>query len=91
MSRRISNKRIKEIEATPIVYDKDSPELSEAELEKFRPVREIHPEWFRISPKKKRISILIDVDIIETLKSEGRGYQTRINSILREAVFRNHD
>ena len=46
MSRRISNKRIKEIEATPIVYDKDSPELSEAELEKFRPVREIHPEWF---------------------------------------------
>ena len=47
----------------------------------------MHPEWFDVVPKKKRISILIDVDILETLKSEGRGYQTRINSILREAVF----
>ena len=49
--------------------------------------REIHPEWFNITPKKKRISILIDIDVLETLKSEGKGYQTRINSILREAVL----
>ena len=87
MSRRLSDKRIREIEAAPIIYDDDSPQLSEEELQKFRPAREMHPEWFDVVPKKKRISILIDVDIIETLKSEGRGYQTRINSILREAVF----
>ena len=89
MSRRLSDKRIREIEAAPIIYDDDSPQLSEEELQKFRPAREMHPEWFDVVPKKKRISILIDVDILvlETLKSEGRGYQTRINSILREAVF----
>ncbi len=87
MSKRLPDKRIREIEATPIVYDDDSPELSDAELAGFRPAMEIHPEWFMVTPRKKRISILIDVDIIETLKSEGRGYQTRINSILREAIF----
>ena len=87
MSKGLSDKRINEIEATPIVYDEDSPKLSDEELSRFRPAMEIHPEWFMVTPKKKRISILIDVDIIETLKSEGRGYQTRINTILREAVF----
>ena len=87
MSKGLSDKRISEIEATPIVYDEDSPKLSDEELSRFRSAMEIHPEWFMVTPKKKRISILIDVDIIETLKSEGRGYQTRINTILREAVF----
>ena len=87
MPKRISDKRIREIENSPIIYDEDSPRLSKEQLEQFRPAREIHPEWFNITPKKKRISILIDIDVLETLKSEGKGYQTRINSILRETVF----
>ena len=44
MSKRLSDKRIREIEAAPIVYDDDSPELSDAELDGFRPAKEIHPE-----------------------------------------------
>jgi len=35
---------------------------------------------------KKTISIKIDADILEAFKSTGRGYQTKINQILREAV-----
>ena len=29
----------------------------------------------------------IDKDILEALKAEGKGYQTRINKILRDAVL----
>jgi len=34
-------------------------------------------------PVKKQLTIRIDADVVEWLKSDGRGYQTRINRILR--------
>lgn len=37
-------------------------------------------------PVKKAISLRIDADVLAWLKSMGDGYQTRINSILREAM-----
>ena len=39
-----------------------------------------------VTPVKKTISIKIDADILTVLQSLGKGYQTRINSILREAI-----
>lgn len=35
------------------------------------------------SVRKKRISIMLDPDVIETLKFDGKGWQTRVNQILR--------
>lgn len=43
--------------------------------------------WYRTVPVKQQISIKIDNDILEALKAEGKGYQTRINKILRDAVL----
>ncbi|GHV46517.1 hypothetical protein AGMMS49546_34670 [Spirochaetia bacterium] len=37
-------------------------------------------------PIKKDIHIKIDADILAWLKSSGKGYQTRINAILRNAM-----
>jgi uncharacterized protein (DUF4415 family) len=37
-------------------------------------------------PIKKTINVRIDADILEWLKRGGRGYQTRMNAILREAM-----
>jgi len=34
-------------------------------------------------PQKKQLTIRLDADILEWLKGHGRGYQTRINRILR--------
>ena len=34
-------------------------------------------------PVKKQLTIRIDADVLEWLKGHGRGYQTRINRILR--------
>lgn len=34
-------------------------------------------------PKKERITVLVDADVLEWFKQQGRGYQTRINQVLR--------
>lgn len=39
-------------------------------------------------PVKTHTSVRIDSDIMAWLKSQGKGYQTRMNAILREAMIR---
>lgn len=47
-------------------------------------------EWFETatlvnpSAEKERISIRLDKDILEFFRAGGRGYQSRINKVLRE-------
>jgi uncharacterized protein (DUF4415 family) len=36
-----------------------------------------------IPPKKKAISIRVDEDVLDYFKSQGDGYQRRINAVLR--------
>jgi uncharacterized protein (DUF4415 family) len=38
-------------------------------------------------PIKKSLTIRIDADILAWLKGQGRGYQTRINGLLRNAMY----
>ena len=47
---------------------------------------ETKPEarWNR--PRKQRISLRVDREVVDWFKSTGRGYQTRINRILREVM-----
>jgi uncharacterized protein (DUF4415 family) len=39
-------------------------------------------------PVKRQLTVRIDADVIHWLKSEGKGYQSRLNSILRNAMLR---
>lgn len=39
-------------------------------------------------PVKESTTVRIDRDVLRWLRSQGRGYQTRINAILREAMLR---
>lgn len=41
--------------------------------------------WNR--PRKRRISLRVDVEVVDWLKSNGPGYQTRINRILRRVMM----
>jgi len=34
-------------------------------------------------PVKKQLTVRIDADVVEWLKSQGKGYQSRLNAILR--------
>src|ERR1700674_2581997 len=38
-------------------------------------------------PKKKPVTMRLDTDIIAWLKSDGRGYQTKANGLLRHAML----
>jgi uncharacterized protein (DUF4415 family) len=38
-------------------------------------------------PMKTHASVRIDSDVMAWLKSQGRGYQTRLNAILRDAML----
>lgn len=43
-------------------------------------------------PVKTSTTVRLDSDVLVWLKSQGKGYQTRINTILREAMLRSlHD
>ena len=39
-------------------------------------------------PTKQVTTIRIDADVMQWLKSQGKGYQTRMNKILREAMLK---
>ena len=39
-------------------------------------------------PKKQSTTVRVDSDVLLWLKSKGKGYQTRINRILREAMLK---
>ena len=74
----------------------DSPELSEEMIRSMRPASETHPDfvaaWQRTrgkqkAPTKQQITIRLDRDVIEHFKKGGRGWQTRLNKVLRDAVL----
>jgi uncharacterized protein (DUF4415 family) len=39
-------------------------------------------------PIKRPVTMRLDADVVEWLKREGRGYQTKANAILRQAMVR---
>lgn len=58
----------------------------------FSEIPEITPEMFARGivrrglqpiPPKKQLTLRMDSDVIEWFKKQGRGYQTKINSLLR--------
>ncbi|MDK9603717.1 BrnA antitoxin family protein [Lelliottia wanjuensis] len=52
-------------------------------------VEAVRGEFYR--PLKTQASVRIDADVMEWLKRPGKGYQTRLNAILREAMLRDQN
>ena len=73
--------------------DLDSPTLTKEQLAEFKLLKEsnpelyaqLHPEWYKI--KKTDIHIKIDNDVLNWFKSQGKGYQTKMNAVLRKHAF----
>ncbi|OLF71436.1 3-oxoacyl-ACP synthase [Maricaulis sp. W15] len=75
----VSEARIAEIENMPdedIDYS-DIPELDEAWFARAE---------FRMPVTKKQVTLRLDDDIIAFFKESGKGYQTRMNAVLRAFV-----
>jgi len=41
-------------------------------------------------PIKQQLTVRIDADVLDRLKSQGKGYQSRLNDILRAAIGARH-
>ncbi len=39
-------------------------------------------------PTKQKLTVRIDTDVLAWLKSQGKGYQSRLNTILRSAMLK---
>lgn len=39
-------------------------------------------------PVKQQLTVRIDADVVEWLKGQGKGYQSRLNTILRSAMLK---
>ena len=81
----LTEEEIRRIESLPCTYDEDNPPLNDEQLSRSRPAILSHPEWFR--PKKTDVHLKIDVDVLEAFKAQGKGYQTRMNEVLRNYIF----
>jgi len=80
--RKLSKEQKRDIAALAAIRDEDidltdMPEVvdwSKAEMGKF------------YRPPKKAVTMRSDADVLEWLKGYGRGYQTRVNFLLRHAM-----
>ncbi len=78
-----------------IASDPDSPEATDEELSQARPFAEMFPELMdsirrsRGRPvaetRKQQISLRLDPDVIAKFKATGKGWQARVNEILKQA------
>ncbi len=74
--RQLTPAEARRLDAMPIDYS-DIPELGDEFFTKAT------VPW---PPVKHQLTIRLDADVLEWLKANGRGYQTRINRILRAAM-----
>jgi uncharacterized protein (DUF4415 family) len=64
----------------------DAPELTAEQLSQMKPSH--YRKISNYKPIKKTVNVRLDADVIEWLQGEGKGYQTRMNAILREAMMK---
>ncbi len=79
---RVTRRQKKELAAVAALRDaqidfSDAPEVREWS-------RAVVGKFYR--PIKKSLTIRLDADVLAWLKAQGRGYQTRINKLLRAAM-----
>jgi uncharacterized protein (DUF4415 family) len=61
----------------------DTSDIPEMTDEQWQHARRGH--FYR--PRKRQITARVDADVLDWLKSQGKGYQSRINAILRREML----
>lgn len=79
---KVTKRQAKEIEALKQLRDEDIDLTDIPPLNNWDEA--VIGKFYR--PRKKSLTIRIDADILAWLRGQGKGYQTRINALLREAM-----
>lgn len=87
------------LETLPSLTDADRAQLKkladmpDSEID-FSDIPELTEEFWKnavrgkfYKPTKKTTTVRFDTDVLAWLKAQGKGYQTRMNAILREAML----
>jgi uncharacterized protein (DUF4415 family) len=80
-----------------IASDPDAPEATDAQLAQAKPFTEVFPALAdalrknaggrpRLENPKVAVSLRLDREVVEQFKATGSGWQTRMNSALRQAA-----
>jgi uncharacterized protein (DUF4415 family) len=81
----MSDERIAELQNFKTKDFSDCPVQTPEQLQEFKPK---YPDARFYKPIKQIVQIRLDADVLEWLKREGPGYQTRANAILRQAMLK---
>ncbi len=77
------------------IDDDENPEWTAEDFARAKPISEIPELAFLLkrgrpakadSERKRRVTIMLDPEVIEHFRAGGRGWQTRINAALRKAA-----
>jgi len=80
----MSDERIAELQNFRTKDYSDCPVQTPEQLREFKPK---YPDAKLYKPIKRTVQIRLDADVLEWLKHDGSGYQTRANAILRQAML----
>jgi len=83
----MSDERIAELQNFQTQDFSDCPLQTPEQLKEFKPK---YPDEHLYKPIKKTVQIRLDTDVLESLKQDGPGYQTRANAILRQAMLQSN-
>ena len=73
----------------------DVPEMSDADFERARPFKEAFPEQYeawkkmgrpRVAKPKVHIGFRLAADVVAAIRAAGRGYNARVEKVLRDAI-----
>lgn len=75
--------------------DADNPELTDADFARAKPFKEVfprqHSQWKRrgrppLEAPKVHIGFRLAADVVDGIRATGRGYNARVEKVLREAL-----
>ena len=94
VTREISDEEEAEIQAE-IAADPENPEWTEEDFRNARPFAEVFPELMesinrargrpKLEAPKKLVTLRLDQDVVEKFRATGKGWQSRINEVLKHA------
>lgn len=85
-TKKLTTKQAAELKALQTIPDNqiDYTDVPPTKPEEWRDA--VTGRFYR--PIKQQLTLRIDADVVDWFKKQGRGYQTRINELLRDAMMK---
>ena len=83
----LSTKQLRDVAAIAVMKDEDIDYSDIPRLPESFWKNAVRNPFYR--PVKQQVTLRLDADIIAWLRVQGKGYQTRLNNLLRAAMLEN--